>query len=90
MSLVIPPSRTGSITTMEQKYENSSGLLLVLSSYANAYEVKTTKETPKGTVQDIVKETKTTTRQNKVEMCHECGKPEAECDCEGEENKPKK
>lgn len=26
-------------------------------------------------------------RKKKVEMCSECGKPEAECECEGEEHK---
>ena len=25
-------------------------------------------------------------RRKKVEMCHECGKPETECDCEGHGN----
>lgn len=25
-------------------------------------------------------------RRKKVHMCHECGKPETECDCEGEEH----
>jgi hypothetical protein len=26
------------------------------------------------------------TRRKKVQMCHECGKPETECECEGEEH----
>lgn len=25
-------------------------------------------------------------RRKKVQMCHECGKPETECECEGEEH----
>ncbi len=38
-------------------------------------------------VEAIVKEAKKD-RKKKVEMCHECGKPEVECDCHG--NEPKK
>ena len=30
--------------------------------------------------------TKKKTRRKKVQMCHECGKPETECECEGEEH----
>ncbi len=26
------------------------------------------------------------TRRKKIQMCHECGKPETECECEGEEH----
>lgn len=29
-------------------------------------------------------------RKKKVEMCHECGKPETECTCEGEDHAKKK
>lgn len=29
------------------------------------------------------KSVKKKTRRKKVEMCHECGKPEPECECEG-------
>lgn len=25
-------------------------------------------------------------RRKKIQMCHECGKPEPECECEGEEH----
>lgn len=25
-------------------------------------------------------------RRKKVQMCHECGKPETQCECEGEEH----
>ena len=25
-------------------------------------------------------------RRKRVQMCHECGKPETQCDCEGEEH----
>ena len=37
-------------------------------------------------VQSVLKEAKKD-RKKKVEMCHECGKPEVNCDCEGEEHK---
>ncbi len=29
-------------------------------------------------------------RRKKVQMCHECGKPETQCECEGEEHGVKK
>lgn len=41
------------------------------------------------TVKDIIKPTeeikpaKKRSRRKKVEMCHECGKPETKCECEG-------
>ena len=34
--------------------------------------------------------TKKSRRRKKVEMCHECGKPEVQCDCEGHNDNPKK
>ena len=47
---------------------------LLISSFAIAEETK-----PQ-TVQGIVKEAKSS-RRKKVEMCHDCGKPEVNCDC---------
>ncbi len=32
-------------------------------------------------VEGIVKEAKKSDRKKKVEMCHDCGKPESQCDC---------
>ncbi|OIQ17168.1 MAG: hypothetical protein BM556_13220 [Bacteriovorax sp. MedPE-SWde] len=29
-------------------------------------------------------------RRKKVEMCHDCGKPETQCECEGHGNEEKK
>lgn len=34
--------------------------------------------------QEASKEETQSRRRKKVMMCHECGKPETECDCEGE------
>lgn len=59
---------------------------LMVSGTAIADEVKTSKSETKSTVQEIVKEGKSS-RKKKVEMCHDCGKPEVECDCKGEEHK---
>lgn len=42
-----------------------------------------------GHVEDMVKEAKST-RKKKVQMCHDCGKPESQCTCEGEEHKKDK
>lgn len=49
-------------------------LSLSISSFAIAEEPK-----PQG-VEGIVKEAKSS-RKKKVEMCHDCGKPEVNCDC---------
>ena len=64
---------------------------MVLSSSAWADESKTSTSAPKEekSVESIVKSEKKE-RRKKVEMCHDCGKPESECDCKGEEHKPKK
>jgi len=62
---------------------------LLVSAVAFGDEVKTSKEKSKSSVQELVKKV-SSERKKKVEMCHDCGKPEAECDCEGEGHKPKK
>ena len=60
------------------------GLLLV-SMNGFAQESSKTKS-PESNVEKIVKKSKPD-RKKKVEMCHECGKPEEQCDCKGEEHK---
>lgn len=55
-------------------------VLTLTSAYAN--EVKTTQKVEKGNVQNVLKEARKE-RKKKVEMCHDCGKPEVNCDCEG-------
>lgn len=40
----------------------------------------------KKVLQGEVKEKDSSGRRKKVMMCHECGKPESECECEGEEH----
>lgn len=52
--------------------------ILMISSAAFAEKESSTKKTPES-VQEIVKEGKS--RRKKVEMCHDCGKPEVNCDC---------
>ena len=32
------------------------------------------------------KTSKKRTRRKKIQICHECGKPETKCECEGEEH----
>ncbi len=61
-------------------------IVLTLSSISFADEVKSSKKETKSSVQEIVKEGKSS-RKKKVEMCHDCGKPESQCDCEGEDHK---
>ncbi len=63
-------------------------IILVLTvSNAFADESKQSQKNEKEkSVQSVLKEAKTT-RKKKVEICHECGKPEVNCDCEGEEHK---
>ena len=58
----------------------------IISSASFADEVQSSKKESKSTVQEIVKEGKSS-RKKKVEMCHDCGKPESQCDCIGEEHK---
>jgi len=55
------------------------------SAYAD--EIKSEQTTEKGkNVESVLKDSKKD-RKKKVEMCHDCGKPEVNCDCEGEEHK---
>ncbi|MBY0516390.1 MAG: hypothetical protein AB7I27_03420 [Bacteriovoracaceae bacterium] len=61
-------------------------IVLTISSISFAEEVKSSKKETKSSVQEIVKEGKSS-RKKKVEMCHDCGKPESQCDCEGEDHK---
>jgi hypothetical protein len=55
-------------------------LMFAGSSFADSgvKEVLETKEE--------IKTSKKRTRRKKVQMCHECGKPETKCECEGEEH----
>lgn len=59
-------------------------LFISSATYANNERKKTHPEPHK--VENMVKEAKKE-RKKKVEMCHDCGKPESQCDCEGEEHK---
>lgn len=58
---------------------------LMISSTSFAEKQSSTKNDPKS-VQEIVKEGKSS-RRKKVEMCHDCGKPESHCDCPEEVRK---
>lgn len=59
---------------------------LVFTS-AQADEIKSEQTNEQGkNVQSVLKDAKKD-RKKKVEMCHDCGKPEVNCDCEGEEHK---
>lgn len=61
-----------------------SALLLVsMSSFA---QTEPSKSKTEGAVEAMVKKVKKE-RKKKVEMCHECGKPEVQCDCKGEEHR---
>lgn len=64
-------------------------LIVVLLSLSSSYatESKTDQNVEKTkSVQSVLKDAKQS-RKKKVEMCHDCGKPEVNCDCEGEEHK---
>lgn len=70
-------------------------LTVLLTGFAMAEDAKTSKKTDDKTaeqkpanVQQVLTKSKKP-RTKKVEMCHECGKPESECDCEGHENEKK-
>lgn len=59
--------------------------LVFTSAYAD--EIKSEQTIEKGkNVESVLKDSKKD-RKKKVEMCHDCGKPEVNCDCEGEEHK---
>lgn len=60
--------------------------ITTLSAYAQT-KVQST-EVQSKPVESVLKEAKKE-RKKKVEMCHDCGKPEAQCDCKGEEHKKK-
>ena len=61
-------------------------LALLTSVGAFAQTSSETTETKAQPVENMVKEAKKD-RKKKVEMCHDCGKPEVQCDCKGEEHK---
>jgi len=56
-------------------------LLVSFNSYSQTAE-------PKPGVETMIKKAKKE-RKKKIEMCHECGKPEENCDCKGEEHRKK-
>lgn len=61
--------------------------LFLTFSFAYAKEPKSEQTTKnEKNVQSVLKDAKKD-RKKKAEMCHECGKPEVNCDCEGEEHK---
>lgn len=60
---------------------------LLFSSLTVVAETSSKQPQPKEEgVETLVKSAKKD-RKKKVEMCHECGKPEEKCDCKGEEHK---
>ncbi len=58
-------------------------LLFSLNGFAQS---ETSKPKAEGSVETIVKKAKKD-RRKKVEMCHDCGKPEVNCDCPEEVRK---
>ncbi len=62
--------------------------LSLTSVYANDVH-STRKSKDHNDVQNILKDDKKD-RKKKAEICHECGKPEVNCDCEGEEHRKDK
>lgn len=58
-------------------------LLLSLNGYA---QPETSKPKSEASVETMVKKAKRD-RRKKVEMCHDCGKPEVNCDCPEEVRK---
>lgn len=60
--------------------------LLSFSVFAEKAKVTSTSKTNEKSVELMVKEGKKD-RKKKIEMCHDCGKPESVCDCEGNEHK---
>ena len=55
-------------------------LCLSVSAYADEHDHKDHKDHKPSTVEGMVKTSKSS-RRPKVEMCHDCGKPEVNCDC---------
>lgn len=60
----------------------STLMIISLSAFAQT----TPQPKTESAVEMMVKKSKKD-RKKKVEMCHECGKPEEHCDCKGEEHK---
>lgn len=54
-------------------------LFITLSTYAHEESNKSHSSGVESMVKKVKKE-----RRKKAQMCHECGKPEAQCECEGE------
>lgn len=61
-------------------------LLLSLSTVYSTESKPDQNVEKKKSVQSVLKDSKQN-RKKKVDMCHDCGKPEVNCDCEGEEHK---
>lgn len=59
-------------------------LLVAVNVNANDGKKQSTQSQP-DSVEKIVKEGKKE-RRKKAEMCNDCGKPEAECTCDGEKH----
>lgn len=61
-------------------------MCLSVSAFATEKNQTSSKEKNEASVENIVKEGKNK-RRTKAKMCHDCGKPETECTCEGEEHR---
>ena len=60
-------------------------LIAIMTVFApSSFAQESSKETVRETKENTSKPKKN--RRKKVMMCHECGKPEIECECEGEEH----
>ena len=62
---------------------------LLFSTGVMAEEVKSSTPAPTEKEQSVLPKEKKS-RKKKVEMCGECGKPEAECECKHDEKKEEK
>lgn len=58
-------------------------LSVSVSAFADEHDHKEHKDHKHSSVEGMVKEGKSS-RRKKVEMCHDCGKPEVNCDCPDE------
>lgn len=63
-------------------------MLLSTSVWSEESKVSSSAPNEEKTVESIVKPEKKE-RRKKVEMCNDCGKPESECECKGEEHEKK-
>lgn len=61
-------------------------LIAIIFSFNGYAHETSTKEKKETSVESMVKSSKKD-RKKKAEMCHECGKPEVNCDCKGEEHR---